>query len=63
MYPYYPSPLQLWGEYYEGERKDKEAPSKGRKRVVELSEEELSEEEEEEEYVPAPKKRGAPKPR
>ena len=63
MYPYYPSPIQLWGEYYEGDRKDKpaEAP-KGRKRV-EHSEEELSEEEEEEEYVPAPKKRGAPKPR
>ena len=66
MYPYYPSPPQLWGEHYEVDRKEKpvEAPSKGRKRVVEESEEELSEEEEEEEeYVPAPKKRGAPKPR
>ena len=66
MYPYYPSPAQLWGEYYEGDKKEKPAenPSKkGRKRVVEYSEEELSEEEEEEEYVPAPKKRGAPKPR
>ena len=68
MYPYYPSPPQLWGEYYEADRKEKpavEVPSKGRKRVVvEDSEEELSEEEEEEEeYIPVAKKRGAPKPR
>ena len=66
MYPYYPSPAQLWGEYYEGDKKEKPAdtPSKGRKRVVEVesSEEELSEEEEEE-YIPVAKKRGAPKPR
>ena len=68
LYPYYPSPAQLWGEYYEPDRKkDKPAhtPSKGRKRVVEVesSEEELSEEEEEAEYIPVAKKRGAPKPR
>ena len=65
MYPYYPSPPQLWGEHYEGDKKEKpaESPSKARKRVVEYSEEEPSSEEEEEEYIPVAKKRGAPKPR
>ena len=65
MHPYYPSPAELWGEYYEGDKKEKpaDAPKKGKKRVVEYSEDELSEEEEEVEYVPVPKKRGAPKPR
>lgn len=67
MYPYHPSPADLWGEHYEHDKKEKPAdtPSKGKKRVVvEDSEEEPSSEEEEEaEYVPVAKKRGAPKPR
>ena len=68
LYPYYPTPAQLWGKDYreekkpEEETKKKDTSSKGRKRVVEYSEEE-DEESEEEEFVPAPKKRGAPKAR
>ena len=65
MHPYYPSPADLWGEYYEGDKKEKpaDAPKKVKKRVVEYPEDELSEEEEEVEYIPVAKKRGAPKPR
>ena len=70
MYPYYPSPKQLWGKDYKEEKKKvpeentkkKDTSSKGKKRAVEYSEEE-EEESEEEEFVPAPKKRGAPKAR
>ena len=64
MYPYYPSPKQLWGKDYKEEEntKKKETSSKGKKRTVEYFEDE-EEESEEEEFVPAPKKRGAPKAR
>merc|ERR1719429_906339 len=70
MYPYYPSPRELWGEYFEGDKKKeekKESPKKTAKRSAPVEDSEDEEEDdisdEEPEYVPRKGPRGAPKAR
>jgi len=70
MYPYYPSPRELWGEYYEGDKKKKdekkESPKKAAKRPAPVEDSEDEEEDfsdEEPEYTPRKGPRGAPKAR
>jgi len=70
MYPYYPSPRELWGEYFEGDKKKdekKESPKKAAKRSAPVEDSEDEEEDdisdEEPEYVPRKGPRGAPKAR
>ena len=67
MYPYYPSPAQLWGPDYKADTKNNkeevtDRSSKGKKRVVEYFSEE-EDHSEDDEVLPAPSKRGAPKAR
>ena len=67
MYPYYPSPAQLWGQDYKADTKNNkeevtDRSSKGKKRVVEYFSEE-EDHSEDDEVLPAPSKRGAPKAR
>ena len=67
MYPYYPSPAQLWGPDYKADTKNNkeevtDRSSKGKKRVVEYFSEE-EDQSEDDEVLPAPSKRGAPKAR
>jgi len=64
MYPYYPSPRELWGEYFaEKKEKEEKAPkSKASKRAA-AADSDSEEESDDEEVMPPPKKRGAPSPR
>lgn len=69
-YPYFPSPSELWGEWYDGhdkpqaEQKQKEAKRKRKQEETDDEDEEEDDEEdsedEEEEVIPAKKQRGAP---
>jgi len=72
-YPYYPSPKELWGKWYEDPNKAASPTKKRGKKAAESSDEESSSEEEESEdesssdeeddepvYVPRNKKRGPP---
>lgn len=68
MHPFHPSPRELWGKDYIDPKKeepkkkeDSKSKPKATKRAVSESEDES--EDEDDEVVPAPKKRGAPKPR
>jgi len=71
MYPYYPSPKELWGADYKEEKKEKkekteqEKPSKGKKRPAPEPEEYSDDDDvsDDDEILPTPKKRGAPTPR
>lgn len=64
MYPFHPSPKELWGADYVDPKKKAESKPKAAKRAAAQSEDEAEDEsEDEEEVVPTPKKRGVPKAR
>lgn len=63
MYPFHPSPRELWGADYvdpQKKREEKESKPKAAKRAAVESEDESEDESDDEEVVPAPKKRGVP---
>jgi len=65
MHPYYPSPKELWGEYFVEKKEKDEKSTPKRKATKRAAVESDSEEEPEDddEVLPSPKKRGAPSPR
>merc|ERR1719430_1360940 len=78
MYPYYPSPKELWGNEYEEREENEDREASPKKKTVKrkadsaddksatkkkVSKKVIESDEEEEAYKPKATKRGAPKPR